>query len=49
MTSDRTYRSATSHASAFAEIERCAQSQFDPQVVEAFKEEFRGRAVHASA
>ena len=34
---------------AFAEIERCAQSQFDPQVVEAFKEEFRGRAVHASA
>jgi diguanylate cyclase (GGDEF)-like protein/putative nucleotidyltransferase with HDIG domain len=49
MTSDRTYRSATSHANAFAEIERCAQSQFDPQVVEAFKEEFRGRAVHASA
>ncbi len=36
MTSHRAYRSALKHAVAVAELERCAGSQFDPQVVEAF-------------
>ena len=36
MTSPRPYRQAFSPAEARAELERCAGSQFDPQVVEAF-------------
>jgi response regulator RpfG family c-di-GMP phosphodiesterase len=36
MTSDRPYRKATSFENAMAEIQRCAGSQFDPQVVRAF-------------
>ena len=36
MTSDRAYRRALPHASAIAELERCAGSQFDPRIVEAF-------------
>jgi putative nucleotidyltransferase with HDIG domain len=36
MTSDRPYRRAMSIAAARAEIQRCAGSQFDPAVVEAF-------------
>ena len=36
MTSDRPYRSALSHAEAVAEVERCAGTQFDPQVASAF-------------
>ena len=36
MTSDRPYRSAMSHEEAVAEVERCAGTQFDPQVAQAF-------------
>jgi len=36
MTSDRPYRPALSHEEAVAEVERCAGTQFDPQVAHAF-------------
>jgi len=36
MTSDRSYRSSIGQAAARAELKRCAGSQFDPLVVEAF-------------
>ncbi|MCY0880591.1 MAG: hypothetical protein OWS74_01215, partial [Firmicutes bacterium] len=36
MTSTRPYRQALSHEAAMAEIQRCAGSQLDPQVVQAF-------------
>jgi HD-GYP domain-containing protein (c-di-GMP phosphodiesterase class II) len=36
MTSDRPYRRALSHEEAVAEVERCAGTQFDPQVAAAF-------------
>lgn len=36
MTSDRPYRPAMSHDEAVTEVERCAGSQFDPLVAEAF-------------
>ena len=36
MLSERPYREAMSDAAARAELERCAGSQFDPQVVQAF-------------
>jgi len=39
MTSDRVYRRATTYERALAELRRCAGSQFDPDVVEAFTEE----------
>ena len=40
MTTDRVYRGRLSHDRAMAELERCSGTQFDPQVVAAFKEEF---------
>jgi diguanylate cyclase (GGDEF)-like protein len=40
MTTDRVYRGRLSHDRAIAELERCAGTQFDPEVVAAFKEEF---------
>ena len=40
MTTDRVYRGRLSHFRAIAELERCAGTQFDPDVVEAFKREF---------
>ncbi len=50
MTSDRAYRQALPHEIAVAEIERCARSQFDPDIagefnsgIEGFREERRGR------
>jgi HD-GYP domain-containing protein (c-di-GMP phosphodiesterase class II) len=36
MTSDRLYREALTYEAAVAEVERCAGSQFDPDVVNAF-------------
>lgn len=36
MTSDRPYRKGTTFANAIAEIDRCANTQFDPEVVRAF-------------
>jgi two-component system cell cycle response regulator len=36
MTSERGYRAAMPHAAAIAELRRCAATQFDPTVVEAF-------------
>jgi HD-GYP domain-containing protein (c-di-GMP phosphodiesterase class II) len=47
MTSDRAYRRALPHAVATAEIERCAGTQFDPELAEVFLrviEEFRDEA-----
>ena len=44
MTSDRAYRQALPHEVAFGEIERCAGTQFDPEIVPVFLsqiEEFR--------
>jgi HD-GYP domain-containing protein (c-di-GMP phosphodiesterase class II) len=34
------YRSKLSHERALAELDRCAGTQFDPEVVEAFRYEF---------
>jgi HD-GYP domain-containing protein (c-di-GMP phosphodiesterase class II) len=36
MTDERVYRKACSHAEAVAELQHCAGTQFDPEVVEAF-------------
>src|SRR6476619_7031616 len=36
MTADRPYRDALGHDAARAELEQCAGSQFDPEVVAAF-------------
>ena len=36
MTSHRAYRSALKHSVAVAELDRCAGTQFDPDVVQAF-------------
>ncbi len=38
MTSGRPYRQGLSIGEAVAEIERCARTQFDPQVVDVFLE-----------
>ncbi len=40
MTTDRVYRGRLSHDRAIAELERCAGTQFDPDVVTAFRAEF---------
>ena len=36
MTSDRAYRRALPHEVAIGEIERCAGTQFDPELADAF-------------
>jgi putative nucleotidyltransferase with HDIG domain len=40
MTSDRPYRRALSHAEALAEVDRCAGTQFDPEIARVFLELF---------
>ena len=40
MTTERVYRRGLSHEQALDELDRCAGSQFDPEVVEAFKARF---------
>src|SRR5206468_11936613 len=40
MTSDRPYRRALSHDEAVAEVERCAGTQFDPEIARIFLELF---------
>jgi HD-GYP domain-containing protein (c-di-GMP phosphodiesterase class II) len=40
MTSDRPYRPALSHDEALAEVERCAGTQFDPEIARIFLELF---------
>jgi HD-GYP domain-containing protein (c-di-GMP phosphodiesterase class II) len=45
MTSDRPYRPALSQSDAVAELERCAGSQFDPDVVAVFAEVWRQGAL----
>jgi response regulator RpfG family c-di-GMP phosphodiesterase len=43
MTSDRAYRKALAHEKAVSELERCAGTQFDPEVVEVFLRELEAR------
>jgi response regulator RpfG family c-di-GMP phosphodiesterase len=50
MTSDRAYRKALPHEVAVAELERCSDIQFDPELVEVFLrmiDEYRKRARQA--
>ncbi|MGH9682862.1 MAG: diguanylate cyclase [Candidatus Acidiferrales bacterium] len=41
ITSERTYKKARTPEDAFAELERCASSQFDPEIVRAFIDTMR--------
>jgi HD-GYP domain-containing protein (c-di-GMP phosphodiesterase class II) len=43
MTTDRVYRGRRTADAAIAELERCAGTQFDPQVVRAFVASVRSR------
>ena len=44
ITSDRPYRKGKSHWEAMEELNRCAGTQFDPKVVEAFKRVYAEQA-----
>ena len=48
MTSRRSYRRNLSPAEAIVEMNRCAGSQFDPEVVKVFVEMLNGKGNHAS-
>jgi diguanylate cyclase (GGDEF)-like protein/putative nucleotidyltransferase with HDIG domain len=51
MTSERVYRKPLSSREALAELERCAGTQFDPGIVDAFAEELgmRSRAIELAS
>ena len=49
MTSDRPYRRALSRAEALAEVERCAGTQFDPEIARVFLELFAGAELPTAA
>jgi diguanylate cyclase (GGDEF)-like protein/putative nucleotidyltransferase with HDIG domain len=49
MTSDRAYRGRLTPRAAVEELERCAGSQFDPQIVEVFASELIGLAPATAA
>jgi HD-GYP domain-containing protein (c-di-GMP phosphodiesterase class II) len=49
MTSDRPYRRALTHEEALAEVERCAGTQFDPQIASVFLELFAVAELPAAA
>jgi HD-GYP domain-containing protein (c-di-GMP phosphodiesterase class II) len=49
MTSDRPYRDSIGYDAALAELRRCAGTQFDPLVVEAFIAALRREAARAGA
>ena len=46
MTSDRPYRRALTRAEALAELERCAGTQFDPEIVRVFLKVLGGKTAH---
>ena len=48
MTADRPYRRAISQGEALAELRACAQTQFDPQVVEAIQRLFVREMVNSA-
>jgi putative nucleotidyltransferase with HDIG domain len=48
MTSDRPYRRALTKDEALAEVERCAGSQFDPQIAQVFLELFAERELRTA-
>ncbi len=41
MISDRAYRRAMSHEDAIEELNRCAGTQFDPEIVEAIVRHYK--------
>ena len=49
MTSDRPYRRALSRVEALAEVERCAGTQFDPEIARVFLELFSEAELPAAA
>ncbi len=49
MTSDRPYRRAMTEQLAVAELERCAGTQFDPEVVRVFAEAWRDGSLTVAA
>ena len=49
MTSDRPYRRALTHEEALAEVERCAGTQFDPEIAQVFLEIFAEARLSAAA
>ena len=49
MTSDRPYRRALTHEEALAEVERCAGTQFDPELARIFLELFVQAELAAAA